>query len=367
VNPVTTVRLSRILQGDHSGRAGFGSGGRWELPLLAAIAAFILALGSGPFVAPAAGWRFMQAARFDWVASATTAQEDVRSVPLLQLTEPKADGDYSYTPDLTEVTMHLVRPSSWSRYVHTYLGGNVDAEVSSDDAIIDDQSARGLHLAVGDDVVILFLSAAEEVKPVRVRIGAILASSVEPGAPTTGLVAITGRRLGAAAVAKIAPGGQGWRFGTGSSPPGARTRISMRDSYLSALVAAGAGPATTGTVLLGALLWWIALARYARRLLEHDRRATALMVTLGSRPKAAAAVAALPVLAVAGAAILVGTLLARWVIFTLIEERAVSVLALVPLGGFMAATSGLAAYRTYRGVHARSALDRLARTLMEDS
>jgi len=367
VNPVTTVRLSRILQGDHSGRAGFGSGGRWELPLLAAIAAFILALGSAPFVAPAAGWRFMQAARFDWVAPGTTAQEDVRSVPLLQLTQPRADGDYRYTPDLSYVSMQLVRPSSWSRYVHTYLGGNVDAEVSSDDAIIDDQSARDLHLEVGDDVVILFPSAAEDVKPVRVRIGAILGSYVEPGAPTAGLVAITGRRLGAATVAKIAPGGQGWRFGSGSSPPGAQTRISMRDGYLSALLAAGAGPATTGTVLLGAFLWWIALARYARRLLEHDRRAIALLVTLGSRPKVAAAVAALPVLAVAGAAILVGTLLARWVIFALIEERAIPMLALLPLGGFMAATSGLAAYRTYRGVHARSSLDRLALTLMEDS
>jgi len=362
VSLLAALRMGRSLR-----RGGSSNGGRWELPLLAGIATFILVIGSSPFVAPASGWRFVQQARFDWVGPGVPTNEVVRSVPQVSLAPARADGDYHFTPDLVFVTLHVVRPEAWARYQQQYLGGNLDRAVSPDDLVIDEQSARALRVEVGDDVAVISFDAPSAVPVVTVRVGAIVPPYVEPGTSAIGLAAITGRRLGAAVVADLAPQGRPWRFGTGLPPSGASSRGSIGNQFLSSLVAAGTGPATTGTVLLGAFLWWIALARYARRLVERDRRAVALLVTLGSRARVAAGVGALPVLVLGCIGTVAGSVVASRLVFRVVEQRYVTVLAFIPLAGFMVAVSALAAYRTYRGLLAMNTGDRLAGSLTKES
>ena len=355
-------RVSRSLRGPRS-----GAGGRWELPLLAAIATFILTIGSVPFIAPANGWRYLQKARFDWVAPASAVGEEVRAVPQVGLARIRNDGNYRYTPDMVFATMHLVRPASWQRYQDEYLGGNLHVSVRSDDLVLDEQSAHGLNVAVGDRVAVLAFFGVSAAAPVEVRVGGIVPSYVEPGTSESGLLAVTGRGLGAAAVSALAPQGRAWRFGIGPQPDGGRTRSAMMAEFLSRLVSSGAGPAASGTVLLGVFLWWIAIARYARRLVEHDRRAVALLVLLGCRARIASAIAALPVVAVGIASLAAGAAVCARAVLALIQGRYVSLLAFAPLAVLMALVTALAAYRSYRGLLVRVESAHLAACLTEES
>lgn len=362
VGPMRSLRVGRALR-----RSGSTHGGRWELPLLAAIATFILALGAAPFVAPADGWRFSQVAGFDWVGPADSSNEQVRSVPMVGVARVRANGDYSYTPELRYLTVHLVRPTVWSAYQRDFLGANLEGTVSADDLVLDRQTAYDLGVDVGDKIAVVPFFTAAEVAPVEVRVGAVISSYVDPESGKTGLLAVTGRRLGAPTVEALGPQGRAWRFGIGPTPAGATGRDTIADGFLAALVSAGAGPANTVTLLLGGVLWLLALARYARRLVTRDLRAVALLVTLGCRARVTATAAALPVLMLGLSGTALGGLLTSRLIYQLIRERYISTLALVPLSAVMVATSSLVAVRTYRGLLVRARSARLYTTLTEES
>lgn len=360
MNPLATWRLGRILRAQRLA-------GCLEIPLLAVVAAFLLSFGTPPFAASANGLAFMQKARFDWVAPGDAATEEFRSIPDVSLARPRIDGNYTYTPELVAVTAHLVRTSLWSRYQEQFLGANLSSRVPSDEAVLDEQTARALGARVGGQVVILAqLSGDGTAKPVTVAVGAIVPVYTEPGTNAGGLLALPGRLLGANAVLALSPAGRPERFGVDPArPAGAVTRGSLSAEFADGLLPLGSGPATSGTLLLGGLLWIVTMRRFARRKTDRDRRSVALLVTLGTPRRRASAASVVPFLTFVVTTLAIGALIADKVVLLDVQDVVVSPLALLPLGLLMLIGAGLVGYGTYRSLHSATDSDRLARTLME--
>lgn len=361
LSAVPVLRVARLLHGR-------GAGGRWEIPLLAAVAALILSLGSAPFVAPANGFAFVGHARFGWLATATLDDEDYRTIPAISLARLRGNGDYTYTPELVDVTVHLVRTSAWRRYQDLFLGSTVRSPLTAGQAVLDQQTARALDVRVGGKVVVLAQMYGDaNSRPVELVVGSVVPAYTDPGTTKTGLLAVTGQQMGGNAVAAIDAGARPMRLGLGDpAPEGATSQGEIRANFLSALLPPTAGPASSSTLLLGGLLWVSTLRRYARRMVDRDRRSVALLVALGSPGQRAARASLLPFVGATIVALVVGVAVADWLLLGWVQGVSAAPIAFVPLFLVLLTGIGLVGYRTYRQLRFATYSDHLALSLTED-